>query len=329
MHPDPTELQRLADDGNPHADIPPTAPADARPGAPDLGEYDAETVRLVMDAERAVGVAEAEWEDLKRAASDAKKLMETRVSALRALIRDREEQRGKPPEPTLLDMLKDATAPKWHGWAAKSLDLSEEIKAKLAPFRDLTAGELLREVTGFDPAEGTPFGLTIAECADVRMLLAKIGDTEPATVPEDLWKAYPIDRWARFGLAPKDIEKMAAGEIKKETGRSPITTVGDLSNFTAPSASGWTRKLADIKGVGPGGADRISDAETRFWAWWNDGGQEEFARERGLIRGDATTAGVGSEGSRGGGSGEEDADPDATDLYEEASLTDDIRTNGI
>lgn len=280
----------------------------------ELAEYDAETRRLTNEAEQRVAELEAEAARYSAEARDAKKAAKAELKALRGLIREREDNRGKRPAPTILDLI--PAAPKWHGWPAKSLDLAPAILDKLAPVADLTAGELLREVMSFDPAEGPPFGMTIGECADVRMLLAKIGDEQPQPVPEDLWRAYPIERWTRFGLTSKDVDKLAAGEIKKETGRSPIVTVGDLSNFSAPGANGWTRKLADIKGIGAAGADRISEAEARFWKEWRDGGEEQFARERGLIRGDATTAGVGSEGAVTVSHGEDDPDGDDTDLYD-------------
>lgn len=108
--------------------------------------------------------------------------------------------------------------------------------------------------------------------------------------------------------------------MKREDGQHPIKTVGDLSKFSEPSASGWTRKLADLKGVGPGGADRIGEAETKFWKWWADGGATEFATERGLIGGNATEPGTGSGNPEAPASPTEpddDAtdDPDGTDLY--------------
>ena len=47
------------------------------------------------------------------------------------------------------------------------------------------------------------------------------------------------------------------------------------------------------------GVDRLSEAESQFWQWWQNGGDVEFAREKGLINGNATVAGTGSEGSSG------------------------------
>jgi len=209
---EPEDLMRLADDGNPHVD-PITAP--------DHGEYDAETVRLVTAAEREVGVCERELDSFKAMVGEAKKTLEARVIELRKLIRDRQTDRGTTPAPSILDMT----------------------------------------------------------------------DAPAAVVPEDLWRAYPIERWARYGISAKDVERLAAGEVKKAGERFPITTVGDLSNFSKPSPSGWVNGYADIKGIGAAGADRISDAEAQFWSWWGGGGDVEYARERGLTHGAAGVSG--------------------------------------
>jgi hypothetical protein len=61
--------------------------------------------------------------------------------------------------------------------------------------------------------------------------------------------------------------------------------------------AGWEARLSDFRGIGPGSAQRVLDAEQGFWGWWNNrGGKEAFALERGLIRADdPTDAGGGSE----------------------------------
>ncbi|HEY1190447.1 MAG TPA: hypothetical protein VGE74_22630 [Gemmata sp.] len=324
MKPDRSEIDRLHDDGNPHTDEPLTA-ADSADAA-ELAEYDAETVRLVMEAEREVGEIERNYESLKKAASDSKKQMEARVSQLRQLIRDREAQRGAKPEPSLLDMLTEAAPAKWRELPVDALKIDRGILNHLSFEGIANLGQLYDEITSFNPAEGTPYSLALGDVAEIRMAIQELIDAEkpaPVAIPEDLWRAYPVENWTRFGLTEKDVEKLAAGEIKRETGRSPIVTVGDLSDFSKPSANGWTRKLADIKGIGTAGADRISDGETKFWGWWNGGGEREFARERGLIGGDATTTRVDREGSGGG-------DPcQTTGGVEHETLDHDTRTRGI
>ncbi len=88
------------------------------------------------------------------------------------------------------------------------------------------------------------------------------------------------------------MQKLEAGEVKRETGRRPIITVGDLSRFSEPTAGGYSRGYADIKGIGEAGATRISDAETSFWKWWQGGGEAEFATEKGASNGNASVAGT-------------------------------------
>jgi hypothetical protein len=307
MQPDQHEIDRLHDDGNPHVEAPITAPAEPDVEAePDHSEYDAETVRLVMAAEKEVAAAEALADEYKKSAAEAKKYMEACVSKMRALIRDREEARGKRPEVTLLDFI---PAPeKWREQPVDSLKVDKGILAHLSFEQIPNLGTLWDEITSFNPAEGTPYGLALADVATIRMAIGELRDAETAPpaadVTENLWREYPIVRWNNFGISAKDIEKLEAGAIKRETQPMPIRTVGDLSNFSKPTANGYSRKYADIKGIGEAGADRISDAEMRFWSWWNGGGDKEFARERGLIRGDATTAGTGSESAGGGDPGE-------------------------
>lgn len=328
------EHDRLTDDGNPHTeshtDAVPSAPLPAKPTPEQLADYDAETVKLILAAERLVGAAEAEWEGLKSAASTAKKQAEARTFELRQLIREREQNRGKRPEPTLFDNM-PTEPPKWREVKIDDLDIPDGIKAHLSFETVKTAGELFDEVTSFNPSDGAPFGLPLGDVCIIREKLAEMADREaganPAAapnIPADLWREYPLERWTRFGLTAKDVEKMAGGEVKRESGRRPLATVGDLSDFSAPTSSGYSRKYADIKGIGTAGADRISDGEMQFWAWWKGGGEEEFAREKGY--GNAALAGTGSGvDAAPAGSTDEDGEPadrDATDLYE-ASAQDD------
>jgi hypothetical protein len=281
--------------------------------ADELNEYDAETVLLTDAAEQRIAVAEAEAGRLASEARAAKKRAKAEAGELRRMIRERADNRGQK-RATLLDMVSPATstAGAWRATLIKDSPLSDGIKAFLSFEPVRTLGELHDEIAAVTPDGGAPFGLAMGDLAEVRMRLAELADREaPDPEPidlEDLWRAYPIERWTRFGLTAKDVEKLAAGEVKRESDRRPVRTVGDLSNFSAPTSGGYSRQYADIKGIGTAGADRLSDAETRFWQWWQCDGQDEFARERGLIRGDATTAGRGGEGDRGGDPGEADAD---------------------
>ena len=108
------------------------------------------------------------------------------------------------------------------------------------------------------------------------------GDAWP---PEDLWQQFPLARMTEFGLTASDVEKLAAGTMKKGIeGIGPIDTMGAMSRYTKPSANGWARKLTDIQGVGQATLDRWSEAETKFWAAWKDGLGEKFATEQGLTK---------------------------------------------
>jgi hypothetical protein len=293
----------------------------------ELAEYDAETVRLVMEAERRAKDAECEHEDTKAEVAHCKKRYKLAVDALRALIRDREEQRGKRPEATLLDQIPQPS--KWRSVDVQELETTNYMRAFLASNGVYNLGDLHTQITTFDPAQGAPFGLSLDTVFDLKTAIQKVIDAEseemaatpaPAQATSELWREYPIARWSVHGLTAKDIEKLEAGEVKRETGRRPIVTVGDLSEFSKPTATGYSRNYGDIKGIGPAGAGRLAEAETHFWAWWNKGGQEEFARERGLTNGAAPASGTGSEGitvvARPADEDDDNTDdPDATDLH--------------
>jgi len=104
-------------------------------------------------------------------------------------------------------------------------------------------------------------------------------------VHKDAWMHFPLDRFTKFTDKPKVIEKivkaMLSPQIKGESGGvKPVKTMGDLQAFISPG-NGWTRKLADVKGIGPEAANKWSALELVFWEKWNNGGLgEEFAKEK-------------------------------------------------
>lgn len=131
-----------------------------------------------------------------------------------------------------------------------------------------------------------------------------------ATDP-DAWKQFPIDRWTRFGLTKADVAKLADGRTR--TGEThQITTVGDLSNFTSnPARPG--RGYSDLKGFGPEAVDRLSEAESKFWAWWRSSGELAFAEELRATNGAPSVAGTGSPNLGDGGlssPGDAELDPE-------------------
>lgn len=251
--------------------------------AEELAEYDAETVRLIVSAEQRIAQAEAHAREQHEAAREAKQEAKRAADELRTLIANRESDRGARPSRTRLDNLPEPA--QWRARPIEELPIPDGIKAHLSFEPVKTAGELFDAITSFDPADGAPFGMALGDVAEVRMTLAELADAcanaQPPADLSELWRDYPIERWTRFGLTDKDVERLAAGEVKHQTQRRPIVTVGDLSHFSAPTAGGFSHGYQDVKGIGTAGAARIAGAETKFWQWWNDGGQEAFARERG------------------------------------------------
>jgi hypothetical protein len=292
------------------------------PTAEELAEYDAETARLVNEQAGRVAALDAAHEGAAAEKTAAKKALEAGRKELMALISRRQAERGKPPERDLFTGVRDAA---WRSLPLDTIKMSDAVWSRLDGVA--TLGELADQIgPRHDDGAGVPFGLRLNDLADLRAALQEVIDREAApaaefSVPGDgrvvaidpeLWRSYPIQNWTRFGCTDKDVQKMAAGEVKRETGRRPIRTVGDLADFSTPTASGYSRQYADIKGIGPGGADRISEAETRFWAWWRAGGEMEFAREMGVPF-DAPKPGDGS-GSIAAGDSLDGADGDPAGL---------------
>lgn len=71
----------------------------------ELSRYDAESVVLINEQAGVVDEAERAHEELKKQASEAKKELEAEELKLRALIKERRENRGKPRQATLLDLV--------------------------------------------------------------------------------------------------------------------------------------------------------------------------------------------------------------------------------
>lgn len=279
----------------------------------ELAAYDAKTRELIDQAELEVAASEASYEARKESAASAKKLLEGDEIALRKLIRERRENRGKKPQQTLLDHADQS----WRDAAYDVLDLPEEIMTPIADEEVTTVGELVDALEG-----GADFGLSAEDLKTLNIVVAEFRSkqTEPAAAaPDDLYKQFPIERWQEFGLTAKDVEKLHAGDIKGG-GTCPIVTIGDLQNFVTPNPANpsFSRGYGDIKGIGQAGIDRIAEAELKFWAWWKGGGEQEFAQEKG--HGPATVAGTGSEVP---GPGDPDHTPlegDAAEVGEHAAV---------
>lgn len=91
----------------------------------------------------------------------------------------------------------------------------------------------------------------------------------PATPTDDTWKAIPLTELAeKDGFPAYLIEKLANAARKDDRPCPPITTLGELTGFTEPEASGYTKKLSDLVGIGAGAVDKITDATIKFWERW-------------------------------------------------------------
>lgn len=78
-------------------------PANAYDSPEALAKWDAESCVLIAEAEEEVRQLESDWLQVHAEASSCKKQYEAAVESLRALIRTRQTQRGKPQQQTLFD----------------------------------------------------------------------------------------------------------------------------------------------------------------------------------------------------------------------------------
>jgi hypothetical protein len=260
-------------------------PADEPMTLEELAAYDAETVRLVSAAEEVAKAAESTYENSKAVASEDKKRFEAKLADLRGLIHERSENRGKrpkAPEPTLLDSI-----PKWKEYGLDRIrfeSFDTDIRHMLTEAGITTLGELSDQIgPAYLNEAGSVFGLQRDVIDSIREQIHAIIDAEfkqPET-ESDLYKQYPIERWTKFGLTKKDVEKLHACETKGTASGFPIITMGDLQRFVTPNPASpaYTQSVKDIKGIGDAGCDRIGEAELLFWSWWRAGGEAEFAAE--------------------------------------------------
>lgn len=178
--------------------------------------------------------------------------------------------------------------------AERSKAAKKLLEAKAAELLDLIRSR--RDNRGKPPA---PRQLTIDDVP-----AGQAAEAVPGPDPlAELWREYPLDRWAPFGLKPRDVKALAEARLY---------TVGDLANYSTPDPNNpeWTKRLTDIDGIGQATADRISEADSLFWAEWNRGLRDKFATEKGVAR--EAAAGPGAEGAGDGNAGAdgEGSDPD-------------------
>lgn len=210
-----------------------------------LAAYDRETAIKIAAANGETERLKAVWDSLKDEAKDAKAEYELQRNRLQKLIAERDHGYGRPPA----DL----------GLFAYTVGADGQHHFT-APLPGSTNGAAKK------PSARTP------------------GDVQPGKwFPDDLYKAYPLDRFEKHGLTKKAIQALRDGVQKDRPNPFPILTMGDLAAFVDPSVMGYSRNLTDIKGVGPSEAEKISNAETAFWAEWPMI-QEQFAVENGFKR---------------------------------------------
>lgn len=137
---------------------------------------------------------------------------------------------------------------------------------------------------------GKPVQKTLLDYA-ARREEPPVAGMAPVPVPvagdplEHLWREFPIDRFTIWGMTDNDVKKLADGQRKNGGEPRPISTLGHLADFTANVGNpGFENRLTDFKGIGGAGGDRITTAVDRFWSWWQTGGRDEFASEKGVAR---------------------------------------------
>ena len=312
--PSDTTTAATPDGDGHHSDpLPVLTPSKATHLSPEaLALYDAETVRLITEQEQIVAEKLLHHKDLQKRAKDAKDIWEEETLALHAMIRSRAENRGRKPQATLFDALNHQAeaAIEADGWRALPLSSAHLTVAQIQAC-EAQEIETLGDLSEWLQDDGDRDMKDELEAAIKRwekqqQQAAQVVESKalPATADalEELWREFPLDRWTEFGLTDADVRKLAEGTVKRDNSTFPLRTVGDLNRFTTPpdGLPTFNRGYGDIKGIGAAGVDRISEAETRFWAAWNAGLKERFAQERGLTveatsDGNATAAGPGSE----------------------------------
>jgi hypothetical protein len=283
----PTPEPSANGDGHKPDAPPATAPVDY--SSPEyLSAYDAETVRGSNDRAKECDNAESEYERAAEIAKGLKKQFELSELALRKWIKDRRDARGKPPQKGLYDDVPDRIDA--DGW--RDLPLSE-AHLTVVQIRQCEAEEIetLGELSEWLTDDGFKDMKDELEAA-IQRWQRKSAKNRPKITPEiaqatplsELWREFPLTGWKIYGLTDADVTKLAEGHVKRDNSTFPIRTVGDLNRFVTPNPAmpDFVRGYGDIKGIGQAGVDRISEAETRFWAAWDNGLKETFAAERGL-----------------------------------------------
>lgn len=242
-----------------------------------LAVFDRETSKEAAQFESEIEALKKDWDTKKEAALTAKKNYESTRTQLEEYVKDREQQRGKPPT-SAGSLFSNAEA-------AERLKEFEKLKAKLegenAELRKRLASEEKNRATVKAIVAGVA-GST-AMPTDAKPEAVAVPDPN-AWYPDDLWKRFTIAALGDFGLSHNDIKIMNAGEMKDGKKAFPLLTIGDVTQYHEPlgAAGTYVRKLTDLKGFGPASLQRWETAHEKFWAFWGKPENvENFARHCG------------------------------------------------
>ncbi len=222
------------------------APAEVDYKSPEyLAAYDSETVREGNAQVSEIYELKSEWDILHEQAAAKKKAYEQARTAHFTYVRERMDMRGKKPN---------------HLFAEAEARETMEKAAPAAKGKKKGSGAS-KELPTAPEAKGSGW------------------------FPDDLWKQFPIERLTDYGLKPGDVAALKDATNKKGGEAIPLVLMGDLTLFSTPMENGYTRRLTDIKGIGPAAVERIETANGEFFARWPQLA-EAFAVEKGYRRPD-------------------------------------------
>jgi hypothetical protein len=137
---------------------------------------------------------------------------------------------------------------------------------------------------------------------------------EPGEVPaptDDSWKALPLTELVEHDDLPATVAKLL--------GEAGINTLGELTAYTEPKASGWTAKLSDVKGIGPAKVDAIGEATIKFWQRWKPHADATRPEDAGAGQQPGDGDGAGAVDSGDGGDGAAPAEPEPAGHHTEGT----------
>lgn len=226
-----------------------------------LAAYDAETSRVSTEMMHVVYRLREEHEEAQAKALRLKRELEDTRNGLFKYLKEREDTRGRKPD-----------------------HLFATVEAQQTLAGD-SAGEVKRRTKGKAGPEANASGAAAVNGQTPAALPPGDKPVGGQWYPDDIWKQFPLERLTGYGLTQADLEKLREGVQRKDPEPFPMVTMGDVSKYTTPTASGYTRRLADIKGLGPAAVERLENAMTSFWHDW-PGLADGFAVEKGHRRPD-------------------------------------------